>query len=266
MIVSRYKPSPALARSIKCYYYLENRDTDQIRDTFFADGCIEAVFSVGWDFHKDGARENWAKVIGQIIKPRELEIVGKGKSFGIWFYPHTFSFFSKIQMSELNDQVISWDLLFPNSFAEFVGNCLHDGNVAELVRGTDTFLESRMSGYGETSTDRLAESALQILYQHKGSADLGQLASSLNVSQRHLQKTFLQKVGLTQKQFIKMLRFQKLLKRMDDGGKAHFTRLAYEHDYFDQSHFIREFKAFTGVPPSEFAMRKFPINQHFLGD
>lgn len=264
MIISRYTPSQKLSRFIKCYYYLENRDNGLIRDTFFADGCIEAVFSIGWDFHKEGSPEAWAKVIGQIIKPRELEIIGKGKSFGIWFYPHAFPFFSKIQMFELTDRVVSWDVLFPNSFAEFVGNCLHDGNINELVQGTNTFLENQLSAHEETSTDRLAESALHFLYQYKSGTDLSQLATSLNVSQRHLQKTFLCKVGLTQKQFLKILRFQELLKKIDTGGKARFTRLAHEHDYFDQSHFIREFKAFTGIPPSEFVLRKFPINQHFL--
>lgn len=264
MIISRYAPSARLARFIKCYYYLENNDADAIKDTFFADGCIEAVFSVGWDFYKDRAKEDWAKIIGQIIEPRNLEIVGKGKSFGIWFYPHTFSFFSPVQMFELNDRVVSWDLLFPNSFAEFVGNCLCDGSIDDLIKGTDDFLSNRIAAYNESPSDRLAESAIQYLYQHKGSADLNKLSSLLNVSQRHLQRTFSNKIGLTQKQFARMLRFQDLLQRISQGEKMRLTTLAYEYEYCDQSHFIREFKAFTGLPPSEFASQRFPINQHFL--
>lgn len=264
MLISRYTPSVKLARFIKCYYFLENTYADAIRDSFFADGCIEAVFSVGWDFYKEQAKEDWAKVIGQIIKPRNLEIVGKGRSFGIWFYPHTFSFFSPIPMFELNDCVVSWDQLFPNSFAEFAGNCLSDGKIDELIKGADEFLINRLATYNETSIDRLAESAIRYLYQHKGGADLNRLSSLLNVSPRHLQRTFSNKIGLTQKQFVRMLRFQELLQKMNSGEKMRLTSLAYEYDYCDQSHFIREFKAFTGLPPSDFTAARFPINQHFL--
>ena len=222
------------------------------------------MFSVGWDFYRDGAKEDWAKVIGQIIKPRTLKIVGTGKSFGIWFYPHTFSWFSKIQLVELNDLAVPWGVLFPETFAEFVGNCLQDREINKLIDGTNKFLLERLTANQTKRIDILAEAAIHYLYQHRTNSDLDRLASTLNVSHRHLQKTFLSKVGLSQKQFIRMLRFQQTLQMMAQACGLNFTSLAYENNYYDQSHLVKEFKAFTGFSPSDFASEKFPINKHFI--
>ena len=134
MVVTKFAPSARLRKYIKCFYYIENANDLLISDTYFADGCVEAVFSIGWDFYKDDIKEDWAKVIGQIIKPRRLKIVGKGQSFGIWFYPHTFTFFSDIEMFQLNDGVLSWDAIFPASIAEFVGNCIYEKQLDRLVK------------------------------------------------------------------------------------------------------------------------------------
>ena len=266
MVVTKFAPSVGLRKYIKCYYYLENNNDQWITDTYFADGCLEAVFSVGWDFYKDGIKEDWAKIIGQIIKPRSLKIAGKGQSFGIWFYPHTFSFFSDIELFQLNDRVLSWDLLFPNSMAEFVGNCLYEKQFDRLVKGMDDFLLTRISAHHEKPTDRLTEQSVQYLYQNKTSSSLKHLASRLQVSQRYIQKLFVTKIGVSQKQFIRILRFQDTLQKLSERQSSSLTTLAYENNFYDQSHFIREFKTFTGLRPSEFEAKNLPINRHFIAD
>lgn len=264
MVITRFTPATGLTKFIKCYYYLEHSDGGAISDTFFADGCIEAVFSLGWDFYKEDTKEDWAKIIGQIIKPRHLNIIGRGQSFGIWFYPHTFSYFSNIQMFELNDRVLPWGTLFPDSFAEFVGNCLHERQFDRLTKGVDDFLLKRISRYKEKAMDRLTEPAIQYLYEHKGCADLNHLSSSLNVSQRYLQKAFLTRIGISQKQFVRVLRFQQSLQRLSRGEVPSLSAVAYESDFYDQSHFVREFKTFTGFLPSQFKANQLPINRHFI--
>lgn len=264
MVVKTFKPSARLVNHVKCYYYLENSDDIVVEDTYFADGCIEAVFSVGWDFYKDGTKENWAKVIGQILKPRTLKIVGKGQSFGIWFYPHSFSSFLNVPVHELTDRVVPWDDLFPGTFAHVVGNCMYDNRVNELPSLADDFLLRALERNKERPIHKLTEAAVGYLYQHQGGQDLNRLATVLNVSQRYLQKAFLTNVGFSQARFLRVLRFQKALQRLSRGGVANLTSLAYEYNFFDQSHFIREFKAFTGMLPSSFSAERLPINRLFV--
>lgn len=264
MIVKTFKPSPRLAKYVKCYYYLENTGDISVHDTFFADGCIEAVFSVGWDFYKDGTKEDWAKVIGQIIKPRTLKVVGKGQSFGIWFYPHSFSAFSDIPLHELTDRVLSWDVLFPASFARIVADCMYENQLDQLPMVADSFLSRVLEWRKEKPIHKLTEAAVSYLYQHQENPDLNKLAAALNVSQRYLQKAFLTNVGFSQSRFIRIMRFQKVLQRISRGAVTSLTSLAYEHNFFDQSHFVREFKAFTGIAPSAFDTERLPINRLFV--
>jgi AraC-like DNA-binding protein len=264
MVIKKIPPHPALRQVIKCYYYLENEKEEVIKDTYFADGCVEAVFSIGWQFYKDETKEPWAKVIGQIIKPRSLEIVGKGQSFGIWFYPHTFSYFTNVALNEMNDSVVSWDLLFPKSFADFVGNCMIENRLTELVEGVNSFLMKTYSSYKTQSKDELAAAAVQYLYENKTNPRLDEVASTLNVSQRYLQKIFLLKVGFSQKFLVRILRIQQTLQSFSQDDAAGLATLAYQNEFFDQSHFIKEFKIFTGMLPSKFEKQKLPINQHFI--
>jgi AraC-like DNA-binding protein len=90
------------------------------------------------------------------------------------------------------------------------------------------------------------------------------LATSLKVSERYLQRAFVSRVGVSQKQFIRIMRFQQVLQSISQGDLANLTAVAYTNDFYDQSHFIREFKSFTGFVPSAFEAGKLPINQHFL--
>ncbi len=263
MLIQRLTPAPGLQHLIKCYYYIENSDDRTFSDTYFSDGCIEVVFSTGWEFYKDKQKEDWAKVIGQIVKPRTLEITGKGRSFGIWFYPHAFSYFTGLNLSELNDRVISWDLLFPHSVSQFVGNCLENDQLVTLVEGMNTFWLNQLSKHRETRADRIVEVAVNYLFQEK-SADLGRLPKLLNVTQRYLQKLFVARIGFSPKHLQRILRFQDVLRTLPSYTSS-LTNLAYEHHYYDQSHFVREFKEFTGHPPSDFDTTQLPINQHFIG-
>lgn len=258
-------PSPQLAKAVKCYYYIENPHNILIEDTFFADGCIEAVFSLDWEFYKEGRREDQAKVIGQIIEPRALTIQGKGRSFGVWFYPHTFSYFIKVPMYEMNDRIVSWDDLFSRDLSEFVGNCLSDGSHERLIDGVDRFLIGKLAKHPRKRMDDAIGFAVDYLLQKKSEADLDALARQLNVSHRTLQRAFLERVGYSQKHFLRVARFQDALRDLREGTMTTLTEIAHAHHYFDQPHFIREFKSFTGFAPSEFQVSRLPINQHFLG-
>lgn len=263
MLIQKFAPSARLQKLIKCYYYIEKHDEALLHDRYFADGCVEVVFSTGWEFFKNDTKEPWAKIIGQIIQPRELDIVGKGRSFGVWFYPHAFSWFYQGNLSELNDRVAAWDELFPGWISERVGEFLSQGQVEGLVSLMDQFWLQRLATRRDTQADNLVGFSIGHLYEHKGAADLRKLHEMLSVSDRYLQKLFSTRVGLTPKQAVRIFRFQEAVQHLTD-HQSSLTRLAYDHHFYDQSHFVREFKQFTGFRPSQFDKASLPINQHFL--
>ena len=73
-----------------------------------------------------------------------------------------------------------------------------------------------------------------------------------NINRRQLARKFSSAIGLSPKQLAKTIRIQTTLKVLLNEEVTKLTDLAYENEYFDQAHFIKEFKEFTGLTPKEF--------------
>jgi AraC-like DNA-binding protein len=85
---------------------------------------------------------------------------------------------------------------------------------------------------------------------------VGDLADDLDVGLDSLEKRFRQAVGASPKQLATITRLRHAVESYRPGESL--TRLSLDAGYFDQSHFIREFRAFTGTPPRRF----FATNEH----
>ena len=68
------------------------------------------------------------------------------------------------------------------------------------------------------------------------------------MSTRHLERRFLDRVGLTPKLFSRMRRFQSVFAAIEDGD-ANWAAAASACGYYDQAHLIRDFREFTGKTP-----------------
>jgi len=264
MQLKTYIPSLQLQSFIKCYYLSESYYEEYVKHVFFPDGCVEVVFHAGLDFYRDEQKECRAKVIGQITRPLTMKAIGKGKSFGIWFFPHTFSLFSGISMNELNDKVISLDTVFGKGFIDFVENCLFEDDIKNLVDGTNTYLSKKLSIPSNPIKEKIADYAIRYIVAEKAETNLDKLAKDCNISNRYLQKIFVERIGFSPKFFIRTVRFQYTLHQLSKCHTGSLTALTYQAGYYDQAHFIREFKEFTGFAPSQFQLANYPINQYFL--
>lgn len=264
MKLTTYAPSRELQSFIKCYYLSESEYTKQIEDVFFADGCVEVVFHLGLDFYRGDVKESWAKVIGQITQPLTMRAKGTGKSFGIWFWPHTFSLFTGIPVNEFNDKAISLDNIFERSFIDFVKNAVYENDMECLIKGVNAYLVSRLEIPSNTFRASVAAYAVQHILTERAFTDLSKLAQDCNITTRNLQKIFRDKIGFSPKFFMRIARFQYALQNLARCPIDSLTALTYRAGYYDQAHFIREFKEFTGMTPSQFHLAKHPINQYFL--
>jgi AraC-like DNA-binding protein len=98
--------------------------------------------------------------------------------------------------------------------------------------------------------DKLISAALQKIRLSHGSIRIRELADTLCISSDAFEKRFRRVVGTSPKQFASIVRLRTLISSRSD--KNTLTELAHEAGYFDQAHFTKEFKLFTGLPPSEF--------------
>ncbi|HTM67621.1 MAG TPA: helix-turn-helix domain-containing protein [Flavipsychrobacter sp.] len=121
----------------------------------------------------------------------------------------------------------------------------------QRIAVVEQFLISRMN---PGKHDELIPAALQLIYQSKGTIRIKELASKLCISQSPLEKRFREAVGASPKKFASIVRLKNVLQQYND--KSSLTELGYESGFYDQAHFIREFKTFTGETPETFFRSK----------
>jgi AraC-like DNA-binding protein len=63
-------------------------------------------------------------------------------------------------------------------------------------------------------------------------------------------------VGVSPKQYLKIMRFQKAILAIEKNASIQWSRIALESGFYDQAHFIHDFKLFSGFTPNEYIKRK----------
>jgi AraC-like DNA-binding protein len=102
----------------------------------------------------------------------------------------------------------------------------------------------------DIQTDNLIVEAVKLIYQSNGTIRIKELNEKLFISQSPLEKRFRKIVGTTPKKFASIVRFNSILDNLTKTKSL--TEICYENNFFDQAHFIKYFKQFTGDTPENF--------------
>ena len=125
-----------------------------------------------------------------------------------------------------------------------------------------TILESILAA--RLTTRRAIHPAVpQALEQLRVTSSIRRIVQASGYSHRTLISLFRRSVGLTPKQYVRVLRFQRVLETVSVAEKTSLVDVAMEAGYSDQAHFNREFRAFAGVTPTEYR-RESPERPHHL--
>jgi AraC-like DNA-binding protein len=109
------------------------------------------------------------------------------------------------------------------------------------------FLTSKLKQ--ETRHDRLIEESLRIIHDNVGCMSVKYLFEYLNLSERQFEKRFSQAVGLNPQFYIRVKRFNEAIRLMQTRQFETLTDLAHYLNFYDQSHFVRDIKALSGLSP-----------------
>lgn len=118
---------------------------------------------------------------------------------------------------------------------------------SKRISAVEQFLINRMS---TADPDKLVLAALAIIHKAHGNIRIKDLMDQLHISQSPLEKRFRQAVGTSAKKFASIVRMKNAISQYNPANCL--TDLAYEAGFYDQAHFIREFKTFTGDTPEKF--------------
>lgn len=100
-----------------------------------------------------------------------------------------------------------------------------------------------------TTGDVCVHAALDLLQRAHGARSIAQIAQTLRVSARHLERGFAREVGLSPKTLARVLRFQRAFQWLAAPARRPAAEIALACGYYDQSHLIRDFRQFAGSTP-----------------
>lgn len=96
-----------------------------------------------------------------------------------------------------------------------------------------------------------------------GSVNIEELSTKLNIGRRHLERQFIDAVGLNPKQYARITRFQHVLALVEQKRYHTLTTLAHNTGFYDQAHFIKDFREFTGLSPRQYFAENLPLVKFF---
>lgn len=205
-----------------------------------ADGCIDIVCPV--------TEQNVQFVVGYSATATLFPLLHSNLlSIGVRFLPIAFPLLFNLKASELTEQTESLSSILPDFFRYFKSRFYTEQPLTEQISLLNRYFMNILNRKKDIVDCRMCETTYHIL------TDPTQKLQTLHkdISERQLRRLFDFYIGDSPKSFAKVMRFQHFLHSRTNSN-AHITpQTFYDFGYYDQSHFIKDFKTLYGLTPSE---------------
>ena len=252
-----FKPHPDFESFIKCYWTLKvPADPIAEKQRILPDGCVELIFTLGDDIKRYISEDHFiiqprAMVLGQISEPFFIQPTGAVDTFAARFYPSGFAPFTEMSINDFANNETPITSVFEEQIAKNLADSIVNAtSTEERIQIVEEFLSAQMRD--ADVIDSILKSTIDTILLTKGRVAINEILKDELPRRRQLERKFSQRVGISPKQLGKIIRLQETLKMLLNRSADNLTEIAYENEYFDQSHFIKDFKEFTGVNPKEF--------------
>jgi AraC-like DNA-binding protein len=272
----QFSPAGELHRWVECYWRLTGAaDLAPQAQRILPDGYVEIILHLGDPFVRidegtSAVRQARTLFAGQMIRPVRVMATGRTCVWGIRLHPWAAAAVAGVPASELTDRIEDAEAVCP-WLVKALTRGLHDaidddddragdaGDAgARCVRALDVTLMRHLTR--AAPIDPLVIAAGRLLLREP--RPIADVARRMGVSPRHLTRTFRHAVGLTPKMFARISRFQRVAAVLDEDGfgtgdaqgsvaqpSVALASVALACGYYDQSHLVRDVRAFAGGTP-----------------
>jgi AraC-like DNA-binding protein len=249
-----FAPSVQLRQLVQCFWSLESDPNEPTpRDYFLmADSCPEIIFQYNEGFQTYSAQS--ARIRFQHSIHDKFDVGKKVGFFGVRLYPHAVNQLLNIQANEVVNHVFDFSALFRREGEDLADQVYSAGNTPERIARVSDYLTKMASRY---KVDPVKYFVNQVI-RCAGSVDIAAMQKESGLSVKQFERRFKAIAGFPPKYFARIARFQSVKDRYSLSQSQSMTSLAYSCNYYDQSHFNREFKEFSGVQPLRYFK---PIDQ-----
>jgi len=262
-MIESIEPKKILSKYIKNYFIVEtDSEIDYLpKERVYPSGYATMVFHYGSPskFQKKNSSkyiEPNLVICGQQTKYYDLSLSGKTGMILIVFRPHGVKSFFNFPITELLNENLSLQDLTMNESIELEDKLFNSLNNEQRVIHLEKFLIKRLITYGEgfavhnNEFDRV-EHAIKIIENSKGKNKTQNTAHEVCLGIKQFERIFSKYVGINPKKFASIIRLQNVI-QINSKDKRSLSQIAIDSGYYDQSHFIHDFKSLTGLTPKAF--------------
>jgi AraC-like DNA-binding protein len=257
----RHFPSPPVGLFVDFFWYYDSCFPDHAVENCLPDGAFELIINLQEQPRKLFDREDYGRYrtfrrawlsgthSGYIV----IDAQPASSMMGVHFKPGGASAFVPLPAGELRDQVVDLDHVWGTAAWDWRERLLAAPHPSAKFRLLEQFLLERLRAVKSSPERRRRVNwALGRFDRENGIESIGAVVEELGVSHKHFIEEFRREVGLTPKMFCRIRRFQDVLALINHGKDVEWADVACACGYFDQAHFINDFKVFAGVNPSAY--------------
>jgi AraC-like DNA-binding protein len=220
----------------------------------FANGMPTLLFLTAKGRIKNNS--SYITLFGQTVIPETLTVNNNFTLIAYFMKPHSLISLFGISAQELTDNPIDLNLLLSCKAAQIQEQLLNAASTAQMLSLLDNYLFNLIS---KIKADiHFTKYATNKIIQNPYGKILSELQKELCVTERTFQRMFEKNIGVSPNQFRRICQFNNAFQQLNKERNKSLTEITFYNGYADQSHFIRAFKEFTNVTPTEYLSNGVP--------
>jgi len=257
MSIKTANPTFVLQPYIKQYWCIENvlPDGEKHLQRIIPSGLAELSLYIGNRPKVIGSKKDFENnfiLSGQQQEFYDLQIEKDLSVFSIVFQPQGLMTFFHFPLIELCNKSVPLKYLNRNLEQEILPRITNEPSFEKRIQIIERYfcdlLKEEHNKYNFARIDH----TIKTIRQTQGKISINNLASETCLCRKQFERKFSELIGITPKKYLKIVRFQSALYLKSRNKNLNITELAYELGYYDQAHFISEFKRLTGFTPKQY--------------
>ncbi|WP_108866338.1 helix-turn-helix domain-containing protein [Aquimarina aquimarini] len=248
-----YNISDDLAPYVNCVMTGKNTSVDSHTNIpLYADGYPGIMFQQaenGFFMLPKKKKLSELFLYGQTIRPISLDVRGQHSYVVVQLYPFASKYLLGVDPRILNEDC--YDLLQIHYIAieNYRLRLINAQDIEEQVQIILELMLQLIQSNQVTDNDKI-EKAISIIIDCQGQIKIKDILDQIYMTERTFERNFMSNVGLTPKQFAKIIQFQSSINKLTQSRYDSLLDIGLDSGFSDQSHFIRTFKRYTGQTPS----------------
>lgn len=245
-------PTAKLADYVRFFWVLESEElSNPYIHRSMADGCAELLFHYKGTFteltEEEQVTQPYSLIHSQSRVVRRFITPGGFGIFGAYLYPFAIRHLFDIPAEELTNRLPDLHSLLGKDGKELEERMMLAPDNNSRYRILTAFLEHKLRN--TSSGKHPAMTAVKTVIHSDEQRTVRDLAHHFNLSERQFERKFREYSGFSPKLYMRIIRFGRACRRYQGKTSKSLTDIAYECGYYDQSHFIRDFREFSGYHP-----------------